>query len=240
VVGAAAAIALAGCGAGGPEVRATIDRAEWRPVRIVAPAPVMPGDAVPAGPALPGGLVRPTPEEAGMSVHDALCAGLAASATDITLTSSFSRSETAAAAARAARQYLEARSVDPAAARGLAEEGGADAVLLIAVLRFGPESETEVSTQAKSVNTKVGTTDVGISSAATRVMIWFNAQFRCALVRVNDGAVIWDVGVRRREKPGLIREVSQASVLEDAVKTVCDAFPWKRADEEPAPGTPGR
>jgi hypothetical protein len=230
-------VALAGCSAGGAEVRTAIDPAEWRPTRIVVVAPAMPGDVIPPSGTLPAGVTRPTPEEARAAVFEALQGALAASATTIQVTAAFTRSGTAAAADRACRQYLETRAVDPAVGPALAEDGGADAVLLTALIRYGPEAETEVSTQAASVNTKVGTTDVGISSAATRVMLRYNAQVRCALVRVNDGAVVWDAGVRRREKPGVLREVSQASVLEDAIRTLCRSYPWKPPEEDmPAAG----
>ncbi|MEK7476939.1 MAG: hypothetical protein AAB152_15050 [Candidatus Coatesbacteria bacterium] len=233
-------LALAGCGAGGAEVRAAISPAEWTPARIVMVAPAVPGDAIPPSGSLPAGITRPTPEEAGAAVYEALRAALSASATTIQVTGVFTRSGTAAAADRACRQYLETRSVDPSVGPTLAEDGGADAVLLTAVIRYGPEAETEVSTQAASVNTKVGTTDVGISSAATRVMLWYNAHIRCALVRVKDGAVVWDAGVRRRQKPGVLREVSQASVLEDTIRTLCGSYPWKPPDEEVGPQRPLR
>jgi len=234
----AASFGLAGCGASGAEVRATVDPAEWRPARIVIVTPVVPGDAIPPSGTLPAGVTRPTTEEAGTAVFEALRGGLAASATTIQILTAFTRSDAGAAAQRAARQYRETRTVDPAAGQSLAEEGGADAVLLTAVIRYGPEAETEVSTQAGSVNTKVGTTDVGISSAATRVVVWYNAQIRCALVRVADGAVVWDAGVRRRVKPSVLREVSQASVLEEATRVLCRALPWRRPEDELAPRAP--
>jgi hypothetical protein len=229
---------LAGCGGGGAEVRMAIDAAEWRPARIVLAIPAMPGDVIPAPGSLPSGVSRPTPESAAAAVGDALHAALAASATTIVLAAAFTRSETAEAADRAARQYLETRAVEPAAGHALAEDGGADAVLLTAVLRYGPEAETEVSTQAQSVNTTVGTTAVGISSAATRVVVWYNVQVRCALVRVSDGFVVWDAGVRVRRKPTFLSETSQASVLEDAIRDLCRSYPWRRPDEEAATPAP--
>ncbi len=222
------ALFLWGCG-GGPEVRVTADPLEWVPGRIAILPAVTAAGAIPPATGLPVGLAPSDPAAAAAAVLAAVRGALAGCATLVAIEAAPAFSSTAAgeAAVRLATQYLDQRDVDPRAALGVAAAlPGTDALLLTAVVRYGPEADVDVARQAQAVNTKVGTTDLGISSAATHVSVWFNAQFRCALVRCRDGVVVWDVGERQRVKRSILRDVTQEQVLAMAAAELCGVFPW--------------
>jgi len=110
---------------------------------------------------------------------------------------------------------------------------GADAYLVTAILRYGPESEGDAQQVSKGVGTAVSkTTDLGINVASSYTIVYYNAQIRSALIRSSDGAVMWDAASRQRERRGMMRDVTQASLLKAAVDTLASGFPWRTVEED--------
>lgn len=239
----ASVLLLAGCGAAGPEVRLAPDPAEWVPARVLVLPATLAGGAVSTGKALPAGLTAPTQEAAAAAVRTSLIASLAGCATRCTVEPApeFTRSDTADAAAKIARQYQDSRQTDPEAGKLAAAEWGgttpetSPGVLLITVLKYGPEVDEDVSSMSKSVSTTVGTTDVGISSSAQRIVAYLNVQLRCALVRGYDGMLVWDASARRRVKSAAAGDAGLDGLLAQAVADLCQGWPWhpRAADAEP-------
>lgn len=245
--GAAGVALLAGCGAPGPEVRLSPDPAEWVPARVLVLPALLGAGAVQTGKVLPAGLTAPSPEAAAAGVRTALVASLAGCATRCTVepAGEYTRSGTADAVGRISRQYLDSRQTDPEAGRLAAAEwdGGTPAssagLLLITVLKYGPEVDEDVSSMSKSVSTTVGTTDVGISSSAQRIVAYLNVHVRCALIRGHDGALVWDASARRRVKSAAAGEAGLDGLLAQAVADLCQGWPWhpRPADADPDPET---
>jgi hypothetical protein len=238
--GAACWLALVqqGCATTGAEVRTTTDPTVWSPARIAILEPVAGPGAVLQPRTLPEGVVALDEAATLAAVRPAVRDALAASAPDLAFETpaGFSRAEGADLAARASRQYLDARTVEPTLGRELAAATGADAVLVVAILKVGPEIEGDVQGIQRSVNTTVGTTSVGISSSASPVVVYLNAQIRCALLRGDDGRIAWDAGVRERRKRGLVRAWTLGEVIAEAATALGGAFPWRRAGS-PAGGS---
>lgn len=219
----------AGCGPVGPEVRLSPDALAWRAQWVGAYPVIVSTKAVPASTgALPEGVVKATTETAGKEVGDALLAALAARSEVPLQQVVFTGSGSGSRASKLAEQYLSARTVDPGLAAKAGADTGAEAILLAAVLRYGPEVEGELQTMAKGANTTVGTSQVAISTSVSRAVTYFNVQFRCALVRTEDGAILWDASVRRRERRVSVMEITQESVLRESVTQVVDTFPWAK------------
>jgi hypothetical protein len=230
---------LAGCGPAGPEVRLAPEAAGWSPTRVAMLAPVVRGDATGTLKSLPEGLAMPTREEAGGRSAEAFEAALRSRGLTVTLVTA-SLSEGAGEAEKLSGQYLDTRGVDPATAGKVGEAAGADAVLMLAVLRYGPETDSEMQQMSQNANAKVGTTDLAISSTATRTVVWFNAHLRAALVRASDGLVVWDAAMRVRKKRGPLGDVSLDTVVRDAGAGLASVFPWTRQEEEAAPPAAGQ
>jgi len=58
---------------------------------------------------------------------------------------------------------------------------------------------------------------------------------RCALVRLSDGAIMWDAAIRDRRRPSLLGSVTMETVANEAVDRLFAAFPWlKQAPVEDA------
>lgn len=231
---AVCALALAGCGMAGPEIRTTCDPTEWCPVRLLVLAPCVAAGAIPPGTTFPEGVTPVTLPEAIAATGSALVEGLRLTATAVesSLLVAFSRTETAALAEAVNRQYLDTRTLDPASARALGEALGVEAYLVTAILRYGPEVDADAQQVSKGVGTSVKTTDVGINVAGTYIMVYYNAHVRTALVRSADGAVMWDAASRQRERRGALRTVTQASVLKAAVDTLMAGFPWRAVEPD--------
>jgi len=229
-----AAVLVVGCEAAGPDVRMVPGAGEWIPARVLILPATAAGNAVPVARALPDGLASPTASEAAGRTTEALERALKEGATlaSVSRAESFSRTPTAALAGQIGRQYLESRTVDPQLVRSLAGELDADAVLLTALLRYGPEVEGDVQQMQQSAQTKVGSSNLAISSATSRAVVYFNAHLRCALVRLSDGAVVWDAAIREHRKRSLIRETTQDVVIHDAVGKLLTAFPWRKTGGE--------
>ncbi len=233
--------ALAGCGAAGPEIRLMPDPAEWRPAKVVVLVPTVAGGGVSTR-ALPGGPPAPTATEAIADVRAALVAVLAgcAAAPGVEPAGEFTRSETAGAVEKVARQYQDARQIDPAlgvlagAEWGGPEPAGSAGVLVVTVLKYGAEVDEDVSSMSKSVSTTVGTTDVGISSSAQRIVAYLNVHVRCALIRGHDGALIWDASARRRVKSANAGEGGLPGLLAQAMADLCLGWPWRPRPVEAA------
>lgn len=131
------------------------------------------------------------------------------------------------------RQYLDARLIDPAAAKALGEALGVESYLVTAILRYGPEIEGDAQQVSKGVGTAVSkTTDLGINVASSYTIVYYNAQLRTALIRSSDGAVMWDAASRQRDRRGVMRDVTQDSLLKTAVDTLAQAFPWRTMEPE--------
>lgn len=228
------ALALAGCGASGPEVRTTSDPAEWTPTRMLVLPPAGGSGAIPPGTVFPEGVTATTLPEAIAATASALVEGLRLSATGCQSAAAepFSRTDTAGLLETVNKQYLDTRTIDPAAARALGEALGADAYWLTAILRYGPEVDGDAQQVTKGVGTSVKTTDVGINVASSYIIVYYNAQIRTALVRSSDGAIMWDAASRQRERRGALRTVTQASVLRAAVDTLMQGFPWRGVEPE--------
>ena len=226
-----AAAWISGCAGGGAEVRVTADPSAWVPLHVAVLAPALAPSCIPSAQGLPEGLAPPTAGQARSAIAAALTAALAAGATMLEIREAPEASGTPSSVPREAlaREYLEARTVDPATAQAAGAGLGADAVLVIAAIEYGPQADPDASGVSRSVSTTVGTTDLGISSAATHVSVWFGASLRCALVRVSDGAVLWDAAARDRRKRSLIAQTSLESVLATAASALGAAFPWSLA-----------
>lgn len=240
-----ATLALGGCGPVGPTVRVASSFDSWVPENILLlPASVAP-KAILAVPKLPEGVAAAStaPEAAADTVRELLSAirdrGVPVVGDG---DRAFSRTSTASLAKRVVHQYASARAIDPDIARRLGEElvasegfmGGGrriDSVLVTILLRYGPEMDGDPQTVNQSVATKIGDSDVAISSATTLSFVRFNAHVRCALVRLSDGAVVWDASIRRRQKRILLRNTTQESVLHDAITALVDAFPYGQLEK---------
>lgn len=211
------------------------DPAEWTPARVVVVPATLVAGAVTTGKTLPAGLTAPAPEAAAAEIRAALMASLATCATRFAVepAGEFTRTGTAGAVAKLCRQYQDARQADPAAGRDAAAEFGGETpesaagVLLITVLKYGPEVDEDVSSMSKSVSTTVGTTDVGISSSTQRIVAYLNVHFRCALVRGHDGVLVWDASARRRVKSAAAGEAGLPGLLAQAAADLCRAWPWR-------------
>jgi hypothetical protein len=239
------ALAAAGCGAAGPEVRVTADPLDWAPARVAVLPAAAGTNCVPPAAGLPPGVAPPDAASAPGVVLAAVRQALAGCATRMSIEPAPAPGTTGAAEAvdRLGRQYLDARDVDPRLVRAVGDAlPGTEALLLTALLRYGPEADTDVASSAQNVNTTVGAgnskTDLAISSAATHVSVWFAVQFRVCLVRCRDGALLWDVAERRKVKRSLLRDVTLESVLADAARDLCPAFPWRAEEAGPAQAPP--
>ena len=236
----AALAVVAGC-AGGPEVRVAPDDSSWKPSRLVLLPPVFTTTTMSAGKSLPPDVDNPTVTEAMRDVEAALVAGLRARAAldEIGPTPAFTRSATGAAAEKLARQYVETRACDPGLAAALREELAADAVLVTAVLKYGPEMDSDVARVSQNATAKVGQSDLAVSAAGSSALVYYRAQFRCALIRLSDGAIVWDAGVREHAKRGAFLNVTQVSTLRKAVGSLLNAFPYLKegpaGEQPPAP-----
>jgi len=231
VLAAALAISgLSGCGSAGPEVKLAPEAAGWTPVRVALLAPAVKGDATGTLKTLPEGLAMPTREEAGEKPLESFETALRALKLTVTVfsVSSVDGQEAADAAGKLSGQYLDTRSIDPALAVPVGEAVGADAIILLAVLRYGPETDPDIQQMSQNANATVGTTDLAISSTATRTVVWFNAHLRAALVRVSDGLVVWDASMRVRNKRTPLGDVSLESAVRDAGTGLASVFPWVR------------
>ena len=228
------ALLVVGCGTTGLEVRTTLDAADWTPAQVLLLPAAVADKAIPPARGLPGGVSRPTAGDAGALTIEALEAELRERTTLTFLSQAeqpFSRTVTASLVEQLNKQYLNTRAVNPHLAQELGPELACDAILLTAVLRYGPQVEGGLQQMTRSVDAKVGQSDLVIRSAATRVVVYFNAQMRCALVRLSDGAIVWDAAVRKRRKRGLLREATQETVLREAVNTLLSASPYLKLDE---------
>jgi len=76
-----ASLALAGCGASGPEVRTTSDPAEWAPTRIVVLPPTGGSSVIPPGTTFPEGVTATTLPEAVAATASALSDAIRTSTT---------------------------------------------------------------------------------------------------------------------------------------------------------------
>lgn len=210
----------------GPEVRLSPDALTWRPAWTALLPVIAAGNSVPTSASLPGGVVKPKPEDAARAVASALLSSFAARSAVPVRAVAFTSSASGKPAEKAAGQYLDTRAVDPALAARLGTDTGAEAVLLVAVLRFGPEVEGDLQTMSRGANTQVGKSQMAISTSVSRAVTYFNAHFRCAVVRCSDGTILWDAAVRRRDKRITMMNVTQESVTAEAADAVVDTFPW--------------
>jgi len=233
-----AGVLAAGCGPVGPEVRLSPDALSWRPASVAMLPAIASGNVVPSGGTLPAGEVRPTAGDALNIVSSALAGSFRDRSEVKVVPLLFSSTQAGMRAETASRQYLDARAVDPLVAVRLGTDTGSDAILLTAVLRYGPEVE-DIQQVNQNANTKLGTNQVNISSTASRAVLYYNIQYRCALVRCADGAILWDASIRKREKHLAILNVTQDSVLRSAIGEVVDTFPYARPRPEPIGGGPG-
>ena len=222
------AVLAVGCGPAGPEVRLSPDALTWRPGWIAALPVVVAGSAVPATATMPEGLVKPTGIDTAKQVSGALYASFAGRGEVPLRGVAFTASASGKVAEKVLGQYLDTRAVDPALAMKLGADTGAEALLVVAVLRYGPEVEGDLQRISQGANTTLGTSQLAISTSVSRAVVYFNAQFRCAVVRCSDGAVLWDAAVRRREKRMTVLNVTQESVLREAAEQVVDTFPWAK------------
>jgi len=227
------AVSMSGCGSVGPEVRLSPDALSWKPALVAMLPAIASGDAIPAGTVLPEGEVRPTAPEALTEVSAPLASAFRERSNARIIQLIFTQTEAGQRAEKAARQYLESRIVDPALTAKLGADTSADAVLLVALLRYGPEVD-EVQQMSQSAQTRMGTSQVNISSTASRTVLYYNVQFRCVLIRCADGAMLWDAGVRKREKRLSVLNITQASVLTAAINELVDSFPYARPRPEAA------
>ncbi len=231
-----AAAAVWGCGAVGPEVRLSPEASTWKPEQAVFLPAVLATDAVFKDQSLPEGVPRIAPDEVSGRVIGAVREALAARSSVRAFPLALTVTTTAAEAALLGRQYLEARAVDPALASRIGAAVGSEALILTAVLRYGPEVEGGVQQMSQSARTQMGTSQVSISSSTTRAIVYYNSQFRCALVRCADGVIVWDAAVRRHQKKVAVLEVTQEGVLRESAEEMVDTFPWARPrprEEEP-------
>jgi len=179
--------------------------------------------------------VKPKPEEAARNISEALLASCAARSQVSVRAVAFTGSASGSRAEKATGQYMDSRMIDPTLSAKVGADTGAEALMVIAVLRYGPEVEGGgVQSIKQGANTRVGASQMSISTSVARAVTWFNAQFRCALVRVSDGAVLWDASVRKRQKRVTLMNVTQESVLQEAVEEIVDTFPWAK----PRPAEP--
>ncbi len=235
-----ATLALGGCGPAGPTVRVASSFDGWVPESVmVLPASVA-SKAILAVQKLPEGVAAaPTTSEAAADTVRELLSAIRDRGVSVvgSYSGAFSRTRTAFLGEKMVRQYASARAIDPDIARRLGEELIAseisvgtdhriDSVLVTMLLRYGPEMDGNPQTVNQSVATKIGDSDLAISSATTRSFVRFNAHIRCALVRLSDGAVVWDASIRRRKKRVLLRRTTQESVLRDAITALVGAFPY--------------
>jgi len=240
LVFAAAALALSclsGCGPAGPEVRLSPEAAGWTPVRVALLAPAVKGDATGTLKLMPEGMTMPTREEAGEKPVAAFESAMRVRGLTVTLFS-VSSMDGPEDAGKLADQYLDTRSIDPGLAGPVGAATGADAVLLLAVLRYGPETDPDLQQMSQSANATVGTTDLAISSTATRTVVWFIAHLRVALVRTSDGVVAWEASMRVRRKRTPLGDISLESVVKEAGVGLASAFPWVREESDEPPLSP--
>lgn len=232
---------LAGGCATGPEVRVAGDATGWKPSRVAILPAAVATTAIPPARNLPDGEAPPAALDAARAVEAALEAALRdrAALADARVVESFTRSGSGAAADKLARQYLETRAVDPTLPAAVADEAGADALLLVAILRYGPESEGDLQRTAQSATAPVSkTSDLAVSVAGSSALVYYNAQFRAALVRAADGVIVWDVGVREHVKRNAYMGVTQAVVLSQAAAKLAGVFPWLKPPPQPAAPAP--
>jgi hypothetical protein len=94
----------------------------------------------------------------------------------------------------------------------------------------------EIQQMSQNARTTVGNSALNISSTSSRAVLYFNIQFRCALIRCADGTVLWDAGIRKREKRLAVLNITQESVMKSAIDELVDTFPYARARSAPGPG----
>jgi len=225
------AVLSAGCGPVGPEVRLSPDALSWKPAMVAMLPAIAAGNVIPGGGTLPEGVTRPTAPEAMAAVSVPLAASFRDRSEVKVVQLLFTASAAGQRAETAVRQYLDARAVDPAVTAKLGVDTGAEAVLLVAVLRYGPEVD-DIQQMSQNAQTSVGASQVNISSTASRAILYYNIQFRCALIRCADGNILWDAGIRKREKRLAVLNITQASVLREAIDSLVDSFPYARPRPE--------
>ena len=225
------AVLAAGCGPVGPEVRLSPDALSWKPEVVAMLPAIAAGNVIPGGGVLPEGVIRPNATDALAAVSGPLAAAFRERSEVKAVSLLFTSTEAGQRAETAARQYLDSRAVDPSIAAKLGVDTGAEAILLVAVLRYGPEVES-IQQMSQNAKTTLGTSQVNISSTASRAILYYNVQFRCALIRCADGAILWDAGERKREKRLAVLNVTQESVLRGAIDSLVDTFPYARVRSE--------
>ena len=225
-----------GCEAG-PCVRTAPEAATWNPGAIVMLPVIVASGALSSPQNLPGDTVLASPQRAGEEVGAALEKALKAvsSAGILRPAPGMSATGVAASIEMINRQYLSMPSIDPALAASLGQDLETDAILLTAVLRYGPEAEGDPQMLQQNAQTKVGASQLSISSTASRTLMYMNCRFRCRLVRCSDAAVIWDASVSERQKKVAMLAVTQEGVLRKAVSDIAASFPYaRRTDSRPA------
>lgn len=231
------AVVAAGCGSMGPEVRLSPDALSWKPALTALLPAIGASNVVPGGAKLPEGMIKPSGTEALAAVSAPLAESFRDRSEVKVVQLLFTTTEAGHRAETVVRQYLDARAVDPSATAKVGADTGADAILLVAILRYGPEVD-EIQQLSQSARTSVGASQVNIASNASRAILYFNVQFRCALVRCADGAILWDAAVRKREKRLAVLNITQESVLRSAIDSLVDTFPYARARPEESPSSP--
>lgn len=228
MVSASLLAAALGCGPAGPSVRVAPGSLEWKPAKVLVPPARVSGKALEVARGLPADISRPADSEVSALAAGELAAAVNARSGPEAVVASPALADPGVSSRieQLSRQYGESRTVDPRLASGLEDDIAEDAVLLCAVLRYGPEAEGEPEQSSQRANPKIGETDIAISATTTRTVVYLNAHIRCALVRVSDGAIVWDASIRRREKRGLLADRTQESLLRDAVIALVSAFPY--------------